>query len=111
MALAEFPYASGAAHKKRPVLVIQSDAYNQRIDNIIVAEITSNLKNANDPAHLLIDISTSEGQAMGLVKNSLVSCLNLATLRKDRLKQVIGSLSAALIRQVADCLKIALTLP
>ena len=55
--LAIFPHAMGTGAKKRPVVVVQSDAYNQTIHNTLVAEITSNLTRATDPAHLLIDLS------------------------------------------------------
>ena len=54
------PTRSGTGAKKRLVLVVQSDAYNQAIQNTLVAEITSNLTHATDPAHLLIEVSTPE---------------------------------------------------
>ena len=57
--LAEYPHSAGGS-KMRPVLVVQSDAYNAKIDNTIVAQITSVLTRTGDPAHFLIDISTPE---------------------------------------------------
>lgn len=108
--LANYPFASGTGQSRRPVLVIQSDDYNQRIRNAIVAQITSNLTRANDPAHLLIDITTADGKQSGLLHDSVVSCLNLATLTNDRLDKTIGSLPATLMTQINDCLKTALSL-
>lgn len=81
--LAVFPFATGTTAKKRPVLVIQADSYNHSLHNAVVAEITSNTVRATDPAHLLIDISTPDGQATGLLRSSVVSCLNLATLHES----------------------------
>ena len=98
--LAIFPHAVGTGAKKRPVLVIQSDSYNQAIQNTLVAEITSNLTRAADPAHLRIDISTPEGRATGLLRNSIVSCINLATLHESRIDRVIGSLSPAMMQRI-----------
>jgi len=38
-----FPHAGSAPAKRRPALVVQSDYYNQRIVNLLVAGITGNL--------------------------------------------------------------------
>ena len=108
--LALFPFATGTTAKKRPVLVIQADSYNQKLHNAVVAEITSNMGRAADPAHLFVDVATPEGQATGLLRNSLVSCLNLATLHESRFERIIGELSPGLMAQVEKCLKTALEL-
>jgi mRNA-degrading endonuclease toxin of MazEF toxin-antitoxin module len=41
--LAVFPHTSGTPAKRRPALVVQADFYNQRINNVLLAPITSNL--------------------------------------------------------------------
>ena len=110
IALAFYPFASGTGGSRRPVLIIQSDAYNKRIRNTIVAQITTNLTRANDPAHFLIDLATPEGQQSGLLHNSVVSCLNLATLTEDRFDKTIGSLSDVMMAKVSQCLKTALSI-
>ena len=66
VAIGLFPNADGTSWKGRPVLVVQSDRYNAKIRNVIVAEITGNTAYAGDPANLLIDISTPDGKATGL---------------------------------------------
>ena len=75
-----FPHAGGTPPKNRPALVVQSDHYNKRISNVLIAAITSNMKNAGDESHFLIDVSTAEGKQSGLSLNSLVSCINLAVV-------------------------------
>jgi mRNA-degrading endonuclease toxin of MazEF toxin-antitoxin module len=110
MALTRFPHASGTRGKKRPVVVVQSDVYNAKVRHAVVAEITSNLAAAADPACLLIDVATPEGQATGLTQNSVVGCLFLATVAEDRLT-LVGKMSAAYMRQIDACLKAALGLP
>jgi mRNA-degrading endonuclease toxin of MazEF toxin-antitoxin module len=85
--LAIFPHAAGTPSNNRPVLVVQADYYNQRIGNILLAAITSNLARKNDRAHFLIDVSTPDGKNTGLKQNSLVSCLNLAVLPKAEIGQ------------------------
>lgn len=93
------------------MVVVQSDVYNQQLRHVIVAEVTTNLGAAPDPANLLIEVATAEGQATGLVQDSVVTCLHLVTMSEDRISKVIGKLSASLLQMLDDCLKAALGLP
>jgi mRNA interferase MazF len=111
VALVRFPHTPGTRGKKRPVVVVQADVYNAKARHVIVAEVTKNLADAGDRAHLLIDLSTPDGQATGLVQSSLVSCILLSSVNADRVNPVIGKLSAALVQKLNDCLKAALELP
>jgi hypothetical protein len=69
--LVRFPHPSGLRGKKRPAVVVQSDAYAGSVSTVIVAEVTKNLTMARDPACLFIDTSTPEGKATGLVRDRL----------------------------------------
>ena len=109
--VALFPNADGAPPKARPVVVVQSDTYNAKIKNIIVAAVTSNLKHASDPASLLIEAGTPDGKASGLVHDSVVTCINLATIDEGLAAKQIGRLSATLMQRLNDCLKASLDLP
>jgi mRNA interferase MazF len=111
VALARFPHAAGGRGKKRPVVIVQADVYNQSLRHAIVAEITTNLTIASDPANLLIEVRTPEGQATGLVQDSVVTCLHLVTMSEDRIGNVIGALSGSLLQRLDGCLKAALGLP
>lgn len=108
--MTRFPHAGGQRGKKRPALIVQADAYNARLGHVLIAEITTNLAPANDPAFMLIDVATPDGQRSGLDQNSLVSGLFLATVFADRIDRVIGSLSRVLMEKVDGCLKEALEL-
>jgi mRNA-degrading endonuclease toxin of MazEF toxin-antitoxin module len=44
--------------KKRPVVVVQGDVYNQRLRHAVVAQATTNLDEKGDPAYLLIEASS-----------------------------------------------------
>jgi mRNA-degrading endonuclease toxin of MazEF toxin-antitoxin module len=57
--IALVPHADVSGLKPRPVVVVQADAYNAKIANIVVAAVTSNLTFAAGPASLLIDVSTA----------------------------------------------------
>jgi len=109
--LVHFPHPSGLRGKKRPAVVVQSDAYTGAVSTLVVAEVTKNLTMASDPACLFIDTSTPEGRATGLVRDSVVSCLVLVTVYADTVAQVLGTLSPAMKQKLDECLKVALGLP
>jgi len=108
--MTRFPHASGMRGKKRPALVVQADSYNSKVGHVLIAEITTNLAPAIDPAFVPIDIATPEGKATGLDQNSLVSGLFLATVFGDRIDRVIGKVSVGLMQKVNACLKTTLDL-
>jgi mRNA-degrading endonuclease toxin of MazEF toxin-antitoxin module len=78
--LVRFPHPSGQRGKKRPAVVVQSDAYASTVSTVVVAEVTKNLTMKNDPACLFIDVSTPDGKATGLLVDSVVSSLVLDTV-------------------------------
>lgn len=109
--LVRFPHPSGLRGKKRPAVVVQSNAYSGTVGTLLVAEVTSNLAMATDPACLFIDLTTPDGAATGLLRDSVVSGLLLATVDSNSIAQVMGSLSPSLSGRFDACLKIALDLP
>ena len=108
--LVRFPHPSGVRGKRRPAVIVQSDAYAGLIRTLVVAEITGNLAMVADPACLYIDAGTPEGAGTGVVKNSLVSCLLLVTISADACT-TLGVISPPLMQKLDDCLKAALGLP
>lgn len=109
LVLVPFVGASGA--KLRPALVVQSDRLNGMIRETIIAAVTSNLSNVYQPHQLLIDISTPDGAASGLLMDSAVRCERLHTVPQADVQQTIGQLPPALMARVDDCLKSALGIP
>jgi mRNA interferase MazF len=94
--------------KLRPALIVQSDHNNARLNETIIAAITSNISRVHESTQLLIDISTTDGAASGLLHNSAVRCERLHTIPQADIRRAIGQLSAALMTQVDACLKAAL---
>lgn len=109
--LVRFPHPSGLRGKKRPAVVVQSDTYADTVRTVVVAEVTKNLTMKGDPACLLINVTTPDGRATGLLVDSVVSGLVLDTVYVDIIDQVLGSLSPALLLELDRCLKVALGLP
>src|SRR5688572_4266326 len=90
------PRTSRVRGRKRQAVVVQSDAYAGVVGTLVVAEVTSNLTMAGDGACLLIETSTPEGAATGVLRDSVVSCLLLVTVYADTVAQVLGTLSPAM---------------
>src|SRR5438874_7698070 len=97
--LVRFPHPSGQRGKKRPAVVVQSDAYASAVSTVVVAEVTKNLTMKGDPACLYIDVSTPEGKATGLLIDSIASSLVLDTIYSDTVAQVLGRLSPTLLQK------------
>ena len=108
--LVRVPHASGVRGKKRPVVVVQADLYNGQLATIVVAEVTSNLELAGDPACLLIEVNTPDGLASGLLRDSVISGLLLVTVYVDSVDQTLGKLSPTLATRFDSCLRVALNL-
>ena len=97
--------------KVRPALVVQSDHNNARLNETIIAAITSNIARVQEATQLLIDLSTPDGAASGLLHNSAVRCERLHSIPQADVRRVIGRLSDALMQQIDVCLKAALGIP
>src|SRR5262245_66048687 len=100
--LVDFPYPGGTGSKVRPALVIQNDRNNARLVNTIVAQITGTTQRALESTQVLVEVGTPEGRQSGLRFDSVVNCVNLVTLHKDRVLRVIGSLPDAVLQRVND---------
>jgi mRNA-degrading endonuclease toxin of MazEF toxin-antitoxin module len=105
------PNVGSPGGKVRPALVVQSDHNNTRLNETIIAAITSNVSRVHEPTQLLIDISTPDGAASGLLHNSAVRCERLHSIPQADVRRVIGHLSDALMLQIDACLKAALGMP
>ncbi len=91
-------------------MVVQADDYNRRLRHAVVAQVTTNLDEKDDPAYLFVKADTPEGKAAGLDRDCLICCTLLSLLAEDRLKEEVGNLSAEILTELDDCLKAALGL-
>ncbi|MGI6095139.1 MAG: type II toxin-antitoxin system PemK/MazF family toxin [Lachnospiraceae bacterium] len=74
----------------RPAVILQSDFYNQRAANTIVAPITHNLADST----CLIPISRQSDEEGNVVLEGKVNMSNIVCVSKARLCDYIGQLSA-----------------
>jgi mRNA interferase MazF len=91
---------------RRPVLVVQSDEFNQsRIATVIALSITSNVRLAQAPGNVLLP-----RKATGLSKDSVANISQIVTVDKSLLDERISTLPVKLLKQVEDGLRMVLVL-
>ena len=99
------PSGSGPGFR-RPVLVIQSNPFNDsRISTAIIAVITSNLALADAPGNIRAAKAES-----GLSKHSVVNASQILTIDKALLTDRVQPLSAELMQRVDNGLRLVLDL-
>jgi len=87
---------------RHPHVVIQNNLFNQsRINTVVVAALTSNLKRAKAPGNVLLN----RGEAQ-LEKQSVVNISQIFTVNKSDLKEKIGSLGEARINEILSGLRL-----
>lgn len=100
------PAAGSRPAKRRPVLIIQSDGYNEsRLATVLVAVITSNTALSVMPGNVFLPSSAS-----GLLRDSVVNVTALATINKAELEELSGHIPEALLDQVDSGLRRVLNL-
>lgn len=88
-----------------PALVIQNDIGNKVSGLTIVAAITSNLKVADLPVGVLIKSMES-----GLSHDSVIHLGQIYTIDKERLQNLVGTLSGHKMSEVDKAIEISLGL-
>ena len=98
-------HGSGPGYR-RPVLVVQSDAFNaSRIQTVVVAVITSNLRLAKAPGNFLL-----RRRVRGLPKDSVLNVSQLITIDRSFLTEKAAELSARRMTVVEDGIRLVLSL-
>ncbi|WP_304412827.1 type II toxin-antitoxin system PemK/MazF family toxin [Cellulomonas sp. HZM] len=92
--------------RRRPVVVVQDDAYNaSRLATVVVAVMTSNVALAAMPGNVLLP-----AHATGLARDSVVNVTALVTVDKRELVERVGTVRAPLMSDVSRGLRLALSL-
>lgn len=99
------PVGSRPANR-RPVLVIQSDSYNEsRLATVLVAVVTSNTALATMPGNVFLPTAVT-----GLPRDSVVNVTALVTLNKSDLSEQVGQVPSRLLDDVDRGLRRVLSL-
>ena len=99
------PAGSGPGYR-RPVLIIQSNEFNEsKINTIIAVVITSNTRLASAPGNILLPSKKSK-----LSKESIINVSQVITIDRSYLTEKVHSLSSSIVAQVDDGLRLVLKL-
>jgi mRNA interferase MazF len=99
---AQLPYPRGSEPaKRRPVLVIQGDAFNRsNINTVICAVITTNQHYAGSPANLLLEKAVSK-----LPVTSVVNFSQMVTVDKSYFISLVSMVPKPMLEKINDCIK------
>ncbi|MCL2420711.1 MAG: type II toxin-antitoxin system PemK/MazF family toxin [Defluviitaleaceae bacterium] len=98
--LVPLPFTDLSAQKKRPVLVLSKDGYNNVADDLIVAAITSNVDEKQKPYSVLL---TNDNMADGKLKmDSLIRADKIYTLSQDIVVKRYGKVGVEIIERVKE---------
>jgi len=92
--------------KRRPVVIVQADFFNEsRLNSVVIATITSNLRLADMPGNVRISSRDS-----GLAKPSVVNVTQLLAIRRERLTKCVKMLSGDVMHDVDQGVRLVLGL-
>ena len=76
---------------RRPIVVVQSDAFNRsRISTIVCVPLTSNLTWADAPGNVLLSVAMT-----GLPRDSVANVSQIVTLDRAELEELVGKIPRA----------------
>ncbi len=91
---------------RRPVMIVQSDAFNQsRLRTVIAVILTANLKLVDAPGNVLVS-----AKASGLSKDSVVNVTQVITVDMDFLTEQAGRVRGRLLKDIDNGLRLVLGL-
>ena len=85
--LVPFPFTDQTTVKKRPAVVVSSDAYNRKRPDIIIMAVTSQMRSAG----YFGDIVVNQWQQAGLLKPSVIKPI-VTTIEKSLVIKTLGRL-------------------
>jgi mRNA interferase MazF len=98
--LVPFPFTDQTTTKKRPTIVISSNAYNQQKPDILLIAVTSQIHTQLEFGEMLID----EWEKAGLIKLSSVKPI-ITTLEKHLVIKKLGKLEAKDMQSLKNLLQ------
>ena len=91
---------------RRPVVIVQSDAFNRsRIRTVIAVVLTANLRLVDAPGNVLVP-----AKASGLPRDSVANVSQVLTLDKEFLTELAGRLKGPVLSDVDSGLRLVLGL-
>lgn len=91
---------------RRPVLIVQSDAFNRsRLRTVVAVVLTSNVRLVDAPGNVLIPAKVA-----GLSKDSVANVSQIITIDRDFLTELAGRVRGQWLKDIEDGLRLVLAL-
>jgi mRNA interferase MazF len=91
---------------RRPILIVQSDAFNRsRLHTVLAVVLSSNLRLVEAPGNVLIP-----AKAASLPKDSVANVSRIITVDRDFLSEPAGRIRGQLLKDVESGLRLVLAL-
>lgn len=91
---------------KRPLVIIQADAFNRsRIQTVVCAVLSSNLRLADAPGNVFVSKLES-----GLPRDSVINISQIVTIDRSTLTERVGKLSGRFRERIDNGLRLVLEL-
>jgi len=101
--LVPFPFTDQTVTKKRPAIVVSSDAYHRRRPDVIVMAVTSQVRPPSDDAEVVV----RRWKEAGLLKPSVAKPV-LATVERRLVLRKLGALQEKDQNAVREALRVVL---
>ena len=101
--LIPFPFTDFSTFKQRPALIISSDEFNTRSQDVIAAAISSHI--VPNPIFGDFSLSQSDLHSGGLPKASIVKLGKVVTIDRRLIRGKLGSLTATTIKEIISKLR------
>lgn len=101
--LVPFPFTDQSATKKRPAVVVSSQAYNAERADLIILAVTSQIRPSNNFGEVVVN----QWQQAGLLKPSAIKPV-ITTIEKSLVIKPMGRLAPQDREALVECLKLVL---
>lgn len=99
------PHGSEPGYR-RPILVVQSEAFNQsRLNTVVGVAVTSNIRLVDAPGNVLLPAKVS-----GLPKDSVANVSQIVTVDRTFLSDKTGRITGQSLKDVESGLRLVLSL-
>ncbi len=104
LVLVPFPFTDQSTTKRRPAVVVSSDAYHRERPDLVILAVTSQVRPA---AGGVVDVAVAKWKEAGLLKPSVLKPV-LATIERGLVRRKLGRLEEEDRRALREVLRIIL---
>ncbi|HLD79734.1 MAG: hypothetical protein A3I11_07645 [Elusimicrobia bacterium RIFCSPLOWO2_02_FULL_39_32] len=100
--LVPFPFTDLTTTKKRPAVIISSERFNKKYNDVIVVAITSQIPESISEEEILL--SPIEQKESGLPKTSLIKIGKISTIDQRLIRKKLGTIPRTTYKKLIDAI-------